>query len=664
MAVPVSNEERLFSLVLALLATETGLTKADMLSSVQGYRQRYRPGGNNASLERQFERDKEDVRDLGVPLESIELPADQGASQYTRYRIPKGAYDLPADVTFTPQEIALLNLAALAWREGSLSGESRRALMKLRSLGIDSDEPLLGYAPRLRARDAAFDPLSGAIERHHLVRFGYLKPGDTQTRRRQRRPARPRAVRRPLARARHRPALGGAAHVPAQPDRRARRGDLDRLPGADRRSGGGCARLAPRGDRPERRAGDRAAGIGRRRPSRHGAPSPPTRGGSRCTTRTCRSSPTSSRPSAPRCSCTSPPPWSRPSVSGSRPSPPPMEAPMADAQPQRVQDRLAFLLALVPYLLDNDGVSVGQAAAHFHVPEQRIREAVELIAVSGVPGDSRQYQHGDLFDIDWDRFETDDEIAITHQVAIDDSPRFSAREAAALIAGLQYLSALPENADRATIATLTAKLTRAAATTPAAVGVEGEADDRLGLVRTAIAGSAVLRFDYLNGRGLREERAVEPLRVESVDESWYLRAWDRSRSALRTFRLDRMAEVRIDPDAEVRAPRRPRAARAHLPAVEAGPHGRHRAGRGGGAAARGLPGRPAGAGAGEAPRLGAHAPAHLAPARPEAPRHPAIGPRPGDRARGGAAHRRRLGRRRSRPVPVTEPMPPLHRIEV
>ncbi len=185
MAVPVSNEERLFSLVLALLATETGLTKADVLSSVQGYRQRYRPGGNNASLERQFERDKEDVRDLGVPLESIELPADQGASQYTRYRIPKGAYDLPADVTFTPQEIALLNLAALAWREGSLSGESRRALMKLRSLGIDSDEPLLGYAPRLRARDAAFDPLSTAIERHRVVRFGYLKPGDTQTRRRQ-----------------------------------------------------------------------------------------------------------------------------------------------------------------------------------------------------------------------------------------------------------------------------------------------------------------------------------------------------------------------------------------------------------------------------------------------------------------------------------------------
>ncbi|WP_375389231.1 helix-turn-helix transcriptional regulator [uncultured Amnibacterium sp.] len=184
MADAVSNEERLFSLVLALLATETGLTKADILSSVQGYRQRYRANGGNASLERQFERDKEDIRDLGVPLESIELPADQGAIQYTRYRIKKGDYDLPADVTFTPQEIALLDLAALAWREGSLSGESRRALLKLRSLGIESEEPLIGFAPRLRARDAAFDPLRAAIERRHVVRFGYLKPGETRTRQR------------------------------------------------------------------------------------------------------------------------------------------------------------------------------------------------------------------------------------------------------------------------------------------------------------------------------------------------------------------------------------------------------------------------------------------------------------------------------------------------
>lgn len=175
-AVPV--EERLFSLVLALLATETGLTKNEILSTVQGYRQRFRSGGDNANLERQFERDKDDIRDLGVPLETLDSPGDAGNNQTLRYRIPKGAYELPEDVTFSSEETALLNLAAMVWREGSLSGESRRALLKLRSLGMTADEPLLGYAPRIRLRDAAFDPLDAAIRKQVGVRFQYLKPGE------------------------------------------------------------------------------------------------------------------------------------------------------------------------------------------------------------------------------------------------------------------------------------------------------------------------------------------------------------------------------------------------------------------------------------------------------------------------------------------------------
>ena len=178
--VPV--EERLFSLVLALLATETGLTKSEILSTVQGYRQRYSQSGDNASLERQFERDKDDIRELGVPLETVESPGDAGNNQTLRYRIPKGAYDLPADVVFSAGEITLLGLAATVWREGSLSAESRRAIMKLRSLGVESDEPILGYAPRLRVRESAFEPLSVALERRTIVQFPYLKPGESASR--------------------------------------------------------------------------------------------------------------------------------------------------------------------------------------------------------------------------------------------------------------------------------------------------------------------------------------------------------------------------------------------------------------------------------------------------------------------------------------------------
>lgn len=196
----VPAEERLFSLVLALLSTETGLTKSEILANVQGYRQRYVSGGDNASLERQFERDKDDVRDLGIPLETIETPGSAGNNQTLRYRIPKGEYDLPDDVRFTPDESALLSLAAMAWREGALSADSRRGLLKLRSAGgavagsPDGDEAVTpapggrgveAYAPRLRARDVAFEPLRSALDRAAAVRFDYITPGQHEARRRE-----------------------------------------------------------------------------------------------------------------------------------------------------------------------------------------------------------------------------------------------------------------------------------------------------------------------------------------------------------------------------------------------------------------------------------------------------------------------------------------------
>ncbi|WIJ43829.1 helix-turn-helix transcriptional regulator [Curtobacterium citreum] len=193
----VPAEERLFSLVLALLSTESGLTKAEILANVQGYRQRFTPGGDNASLERQFERDKDDVRELGIPLETIETPGAAGNNQTLRYRIPKGEYDLPLDVRFTPDESALLSLAAMAWREGALSADSRRALLKVRSAGTDDsaaddtgaddvEDPrgMAAYAPRLRTRDAAFEPLRSALDRAAAVRFDYITPGEHEPRQR------------------------------------------------------------------------------------------------------------------------------------------------------------------------------------------------------------------------------------------------------------------------------------------------------------------------------------------------------------------------------------------------------------------------------------------------------------------------------------------------
>lgn len=212
----------------------------------------------------------------------------------------------------------------------------------------------------------------------------------------------------------------------------------------------------------------------------------------------------------------------------------------------QAQDKLTFLLSLVPYLIERERVSVSDAAKHFGVRPEAIREAVRLIAVSGVPGETNSYQYEDLFDIAWDDFEDNDHITLTNQVAIDDSPRFSAREAAALIAGLQYLSSLPENADRAAVASLTSKLSRGASAEPSHVAVEAtDTDETLALIRDSVASGVQLEFDYRGTRDESEQRRVDPLRIESVDADWYLRGWCHLRGAMRTFRLDRIANPRV-----------------------------------------------------------------------------------------------------------------------
>jgi proteasome accessory factor B len=181
----VNPEDRLFHLILALMATRSGLTKEHILSTVRGYREDTESGMARESLERRFERDKDALRELGIPLEATIPPEDDGNNKNTLYRIPKGEYDLPEGVEFTGRDIALLNLAATLWREGTLSKEAHIATRKLQSFGVHIDEPLLGFAPLISTRDPALTVLRDALERGLQVEFEYLKPGEAVASRRQ-----------------------------------------------------------------------------------------------------------------------------------------------------------------------------------------------------------------------------------------------------------------------------------------------------------------------------------------------------------------------------------------------------------------------------------------------------------------------------------------------
>ncbi|OAN40907.1 helix-turn-helix transcriptional regulator [Microbacterium sp. H83] len=188
MAARIPAEERLTNLVVALMATEIGLTKQQILDNVSGYRQRADAGARSDALEKMFERDKDELRALGVPVETIGDPADPNDLREARYRIPQAEYDLPGDIEFTAAELAVLQLAGSVWSAESASGDAKAGVRKIRALGIDGDEPIIGFAPRITARDAAFAPLQDAIERCRVVSFDYLKPGEDAPRRRSIRP--------------------------------------------------------------------------------------------------------------------------------------------------------------------------------------------------------------------------------------------------------------------------------------------------------------------------------------------------------------------------------------------------------------------------------------------------------------------------------------------
>lgn len=218
--------------------------------------------------------------------------------------------------------------------------------------------------------------------------------------------------------------------------------------------------------------------------------------------------------------------------------------------PLGAPDKLAFLLALVPYLIDQVRVTVSEAAEHFGITPAKMRSAVTLIAMSGTPGADGTYTHETLFDIDWDDFEERDVIRF-RAAPMEERPRFSAREAAALLAGLQRVAALPAFAARVDIVELMTKLARGASDAPAALAVRPS--ERAGVHATlvdAVAAGRRVRIDYVSTRGERQVRDVDPIRVEGVDDAWYLRGWCLTRDAERTFLLDRVASVEVLGDAD------------------------------------------------------------------------------------------------------------------
>lgn len=173
-----AKTERLLNLVLCLLDTGRYLTKEHIRQAVPGYPE------SAEAFARAFERDKDELREMGIPLRtgvnSALFDDDIG------YRIPRDDYALP-QINLTTHEWALVELASRAWQSSTLGADAQRGLLKLKAQHNDQ-QPNTEEANQTRwwqqpdvnatteANPQVLASLAQAVSARQQVSFGYRKP--------------------------------------------------------------------------------------------------------------------------------------------------------------------------------------------------------------------------------------------------------------------------------------------------------------------------------------------------------------------------------------------------------------------------------------------------------------------------------------------------------
>ncbi|MGI5351243.1 helix-turn-helix transcriptional regulator [Streptomyces sp. CA-250714] len=204
----IAKAERLMNLALCLLGARRPLTKRELRASIEAYVEAYGPGeavafgsgeagaasgtgdgatGSEESFSRMFERDKDDLRELGLVIDTVDnLDGETG------YVARRDSNRLPP-ITLDAAEATALGLAARVWQQARLAAAASGALQKLHAAGgmppgtipeQGGERQLSTLEPHIPAREAAFEPLMLACRDRRPVVFDYRKSNAARPERR------------------------------------------------------------------------------------------------------------------------------------------------------------------------------------------------------------------------------------------------------------------------------------------------------------------------------------------------------------------------------------------------------------------------------------------------------------------------------------------------
>jgi proteasome accessory factor B len=164
--VAVQKSERLLNLLIMLLVQRRYVAKERIREIIY-------PGSGVDAFEKMFERDKDELRSLGVPIEVGNL--DAYFDDEPGYRIRPDEFGLP-EISLEPDEASVLGLAGKVWEHARLADATSEAVRKLSAAGVPLDVARLDVIqPRLDADEPAFDVFWEATLERMPVVFEYRR---------------------------------------------------------------------------------------------------------------------------------------------------------------------------------------------------------------------------------------------------------------------------------------------------------------------------------------------------------------------------------------------------------------------------------------------------------------------------------------------------------
>lgn len=158
--------ERILNLTICLLVSGRYVPKSRIREAVEGYHDL-----SDSAFERTFERDKDELRALGVPIQVGSF--DPLFDDEPGYRIVASEFELPP-VDLDAEEASVVGVAARVWQHASMAESTRSAIAKLKAAGMEPDtSQLASLEPSVSASEPAFECIWMSVIDRTRVSFVY-----------------------------------------------------------------------------------------------------------------------------------------------------------------------------------------------------------------------------------------------------------------------------------------------------------------------------------------------------------------------------------------------------------------------------------------------------------------------------------------------------------